>query len=75
VCSNDYPEQKVILVSLAESFTALGAAFGPVIGALLYAFFGYAGTFYSFGALSLFSSLFMFCFYQDKSVDANGELK
>ena len=54
IATNDYPECKEILIGYIEAVMGIGLILGPIIGSILYAYFGFVWTFYIYG-IFLFS--------------------
>ena len=54
IATNDFPEQKEMIVGWVEAMTGLGLIIGPIVGSALYAFFGYSSTFYIYGFFLVF---------------------
>lgn len=59
ICTNFYPDKKEALVGYLEAVTGIGLILGPIFGSILYSLAGIQFTFYIFGGLFLFTSLFI----------------
>ena len=57
MATNDFPDQKELIVGWVEAMTGLGLIIGPVIGSALYSWLGYANTFYIYGSFLVFLSV------------------
>jgi len=53
-------------VALLETIAGLGCILGPVMGAFLYSFLGYSGTFYAFGIVNIIPALILYCLFPEK---------
>jgi len=76
IAANEYSDQVNRLVGLLEMTAGLGCAVGPVIGTVLYAGLGYAGTFYVFGGLNIVIAFILFSLFpKDKPALVKSEVE
>ena len=57
IATNDFPEQKEMLVGLVEAMTGVGLLLGPILGSVLYEMLAMKYTFLVYGSFLMFLSI------------------
>ena len=65
IATNDFPEKKEAIVGWVEAMTGIGLIIGPIVGSVLYAFLGFAKTFYVYGTFLVFLGGVIKCLFPD----------
>ena len=66
MASTEFPGRKETVIAYLTAIDGLGSGLGPVIGANLYAVFGFDVSFYIFGVVMLLFALVLYCLPRHK---------
>ena len=65
IATNDFPEQKEMLVGLVEAMTGVGLLVGPILGSVLYEMLAMKYTFLVYGSFLMFLAVIVKLNFQD----------